>query len=192
MDFERDDGKALMCSARPRTDVVVEADVDVEEGLPVHSVDDHGGTVIAVEAVARDIRRVVVDLDNDLAFDAGQYMAWQIPAAVAGGRHGVTRTYSMANPPSQPRRLEFHVRRTAGGVCSDGWVFAGSAASDRIGLAPGDRIGLTGPYGRFVLRMGRAEPAVLIAGGTGLAPIAAMIKRALLGGASPGGPGPLA
>ena len=172
MDFERDEGKLLLCTATPRGDVVVEADVDAEEGMPVHPVDDYDGTVVTVEDVAVDTRRIVVRLDRDLAFDAGQYLAWQIPAELSGGKAGVTRTYSMANAPSCPREVEFHIRRTPGGLCSDGWVFAG--------LSAGDRIGLTGPYGRFVVRMARSEPAVLIAGGTGLAPIAAMIKRVLL------------
>ncbi len=178
MDFEREEGKALLCCATPRSDVVLEADVDAEEGLPVHPVEDYSATVVSLDDVARDTRRVVLELDRELAFDAGQYMAWQLPVEVAGGRSGVTRTYSMANPPSRKRRLEFHIRRTPGGLCSDGWVFAG--------LAVGDPVQLTGPYGRFVLRAARTEPAVLVAGGTGLAPIAAMIRHALLDGG--GGP----
>jgi phenol hydroxylase P5 protein len=88
----------------------------------------------------------------------------------------------MANAPSSPREVEFNVRRTPGGVCSDGWVFAG--------LAAGDQVELTGPYGRFVVRTARTEPAVLIAGGTGLAPLAAMIKRVLLDGPTAQGSGP--
>ena len=103
--------------------------------------------------IATDTRRVLIELDRDLAFDAGQYMAWQLPAARADGKDGVTRTYSMD-------------------------------------LAAGDTVQLAGPYGRFTVRMGRREPAVLIAGGTGLAPIAAMIKRVLLDGANEHGDGP--
>jgi phenol hydroxylase P5 protein len=93
-------------------------------------------------------------------------MALSIP-----GSEGVTRTYSMANIPTEPRILEFQIRRTAGGLATDGWIFTS--------LAVGDTINLSGPYGRFVLRSDRTEPAVLIAGGTGLAPIAAMIRHAL-------------
>lgn len=172
MDFERDEGRALLCTATPRSDVVIEADVDAEEGLPVHPVDDYTSTVVTIEDIASDTRRVVVELDRDLAFDAGQYLAWQLPAQIAGGRQGLTRTYSMANAPSQRRHAEFHIRRTPGGLCSDGWVFGT--------LSTGDQVRLTGPYGRFVVRPARSEPAVLIAGGTGLAPIAAMIKHVLL------------
>lgn len=181
MDFERDE-KLLMCCAKPRGDVVVEADMDADEETPTHAVDDYAGTVTLVEDIALDTRRVVVELDRDMTFDAGQYMAWHLPPELVGGRDGVTRTYSMANPPSSGRTLEFHVRRTPGGACSDGWVFAG--------LAAGDRLSLTGPYGRFVVRMGRDDRAVLVAGGTGLAPIASMIKRVLVDGPSSHGAGP--
>jgi phenol hydroxylase P5 protein len=166
MDFERDEGKTLLCCARPRSDVVVEAEVDIDDDLPVHPVDDYTGTVVAIEEVALETRRVVVRLDRDLAFNAGQYLSWHLP-----GAPGVTRTYSMANSPSERRLVEFQIRRTPGGLCSDGWVFGG--------LAVGGLVELSGPYGRFVLRASRDEPVVMVAGGTGLAPIASMIRHAL-------------
>ena len=174
MDFERDDGKVLLCCATPRSDLVIEAEVDVDNEAPVHPVADYLGRVVAIEEVAQDTRRVRLELDRDLEFNPGQYMSWRLP----GGT--VTRTYSMANPPSQPRTLEFQIRRTPGGACTDGWVFADQAAG---GLAVGAEITLAGPYGRFVLRPSRSEPVVMIAGGTGLAPIASMIKSALQDGA---------
>lgn len=165
MDFERADGKLLTCCARPRSDVVLEADVDVDDDLPVHPVSDFAGTVRALDDIALDTRRLVVALDRDLAFNAGQYLRFTVPGA------GVDRTYSMASPPSAPRELEFHIRRVPAGVATHGWMFTS--------LAVGDRLRLSGPYGRFVLRTGRVEPAVLIAGGTGLAPIKSMILDAL-------------
>jgi phenol/toluene 2-monooxygenase (NADH) P5/A5 len=174
MDFERDEGRALLCCATPRSDVVIEADVDVDEDVPVHPVQDYTGTVLSIDNIAAETRRIMVELDRDLAFNAGQYMSWQVPFAP-----GLTRTYSLANPPSQPRVLEFQVRRTPGGRCSEGWLFRS--------LSAGDTVALSGPYGRFVLRTSRPEPAVLIAGGTGIAPITSMIKHALLDGA-PAGP----
>ena len=111
MDFEKSEGKALLCVACPRSDMTIEADVDVDEDIPVHPVDDYTGTVVTLEDIATDIRRVVVELDRDLAFNAGQYMRFEIP-----GAPGVDRTYSMANVPTEPRRLEFHIRRTPGGI----------------------------------------------------------------------------
>ena len=168
MDFERDEGKVLPCVATPRSDVVIEADVDVDDTIPVHPVQDFVGTVVALDEIALDTRRLVVEIARPLAFNAGQYMAFSIP-----GHPGVTRTYSMANPPEEPRRLEFQVRRTPGGLATDGWIFDS--------LRVGDPVELSGPYGRFVLREDRSDPAIMIAGGTGLAPIASMIRRALRG-----------
>ncbi|HMT90392.1 MAG TPA: hypothetical protein PKC73_12240, partial [Dermatophilaceae bacterium] len=57
-----------------------------------------------------------------------------------------------------------------------------SESGERAPLAVGDQVALSGPYGRFVLRTGSDKPVVMIAGGTGLAPMAAMIKHALLNG----------
>ena len=172
MDFERDEGKTLVCCARPQSDVVIEADVDVDDSIEVFPVSDFTGTVVVIEDIALDTKRVVVELDRDLSFNAGQYMKLVVPGA------GADRTYSMANPPTEARRLEFQIRRVPGGKATDGWVFAG--------LAVGDQIQLSGPYGRFVLRVGGDAPAVLIAGGTGLAPIASMIRHALVNGAYDG------
>lgn len=173
MDFERDEGHALLCCATPRSDVVIEADVDIDDDLPVHPVADYTGTVRSIDEIAAETRRIMVELDRDLAFNAGQYMSWQVP-----GGQGLTRSYSLAGSPAEERVLEFQVRRTPGGRCTDGWLFRS--------LSAGDTVRLSGPYGRFVLRTARPEPAVLIAGGTGLAPISSMIKHALLDGAPSG------
>lgn len=166
MDFEREEGKTLLCVCTPLSDVTIEADVDADDAIEVHPVKDFGGTLVSMDDVALDTRRLIVELDQDLVFNAGQYMALHLP-----GQPGVTRTYSMASIPTEQRRVEFQIRRTPGGLATDGWIFAG--------LTVGDSLQLSGPYGRFVLRTDRPEPSVLIAGGTGLAPIASMIRHAL-------------
>ena len=166
MDFEREEGKTLLCVCKPLSDVIIEADVDADDAIEVHPVQDFVGTVVSMDEVALDTRRLIVELDADLTFNSGQYMSLALP-----NHPGVTRTYSMANIPTEPRLLEFQIRRTPGGLATDGWIFAD--------LAVGDSFNLSGPYGRFVLRTDRTEPSVLIAGGTGLAPIASMIRHTL-------------
>ena len=165
MDFERDEGKLLPCCARPRSDVTIEAEIDVDEDLEIFPVQDYVGTVVSLEDIARDTKRIVIELDRDLDFNAGQYLKFQVPDA------GVDRTYSIASLPTEKRLLEFHIRRTAGGVATDRWIFRS--------LAVGDQMSVSGPYGRFVLHVGDDRPAVLVAGGTGLAPIKSMIRHAL-------------
>jgi len=170
MDFERDDGKLLLCQATPRTDLTIEGDVEVDDGIEFSPVRDFTGTVVDLTDIARDIRRTRIELDEDMTFCAGQYVALAVPGK------NVTRTYSMANPPSERRVLELHVKRTPGGLASDGWIFAG--------LGVGERVTLSGPYGRFVFRAGRSEPAIMVAGGTGLAPITSMVRHVLADPAS--------
>jgi phenol hydroxylase P5 protein len=165
MDFERDEGKVLPCCARPRSDVTIEAEIDVDEDLEMYPVQDYLATLVSLEDIARDTKRMVIELDRDLDFNAGQYLKFQVPGT------GVDRTYSIASPPTETRRLEFHIRRTPGGVATDGWIFRS--------LAIGDPVSVSGPYGRFVLHVGDDRPAVLVAGGTGLAPIKSMIRHAL-------------
>ena len=165
MDFERDEGKTLLCCATPRSDVTIEGDVEAEDGVEYFPVRDFTATVVSIDDVATDIRRLVLDLDSDVEFNPGQYMQLSVPGT------GVTRTYSMASPPSESRRIELHIRRTPGGLATDGWIFAT--------LAVGDDIQMAGPYGKFFFREARAEPAVLIAGGTGLAPMKSIVRRVL-------------
>jgi phenol hydroxylase P5 protein len=162
MDFERDEGKLLLCQARPRGDVTIEGDVEIDEDLGLSAVRDVTATVVELAEIAREIRLVRLELDEPLSFAPGQYVSLSVPGSAA------TRTYSMANPPSEDRFLELHVRRTEGGLATDGWVFSR--------MEVGEKVALSGPYGRFVFRRSRPEPAIMIAGGTGLAPMFSMIR----------------
>ncbi|MBB2891956.1 NADH:ubiquinone reductase (Na(+)-transporting) subunit F [Flexivirga oryzae] len=165
MDFERTEGKLLLCQACPRSDVTIEGDIEAEEGLEFSPVRDFVGTVTEISDIARETRLVRIGLDSPMEFSAGQYVSITVPG------QDCTRTYSMANPPSQPEAIELNIRRTPGGLASDGWVFKN--------LAVGDQVELSGPYGRFVFRPAREEKVIMIAGGTGLAPILSMIRHIL-------------
>jgi phenol/toluene 2-monooxygenase (NADH) P5/A5 len=169
MDYERDEGKLLPCVACPRSDVVIEADIDVDESVEVFPVQDYTGTVVELEEIALHTRRLVIELDREIGFNAGQYLKFQVPAR--DGLPAVDRTWSIASPPTETRRLEFHVRNVPGGRGTDGWVFGG--------LTPGDTVSVAGPYGRFVLKTDDDRHAILVGGGTGLAPLKSMVRHAL-------------
>jgi phenol hydroxylase P5 protein len=171
MDFERDEGKLLTCCARPRSDVTIEADIDVDENLEMYPVEDYVATLVEKTEIATDTVRLVIELDRDIAFNAGQYLKFTVPATADGAADSVDRTWSIASPPSEPRRLEFHVRLVPGGRGTAGWVFGG--------LAVGDQFPVSGPYGRFVLHTGEDNHTIMVAGGTGLAPIKAMLRHGL-------------
>lgn len=169
LESERAEGKALICTARPKSDVTIEADVDEEDGVVFHPVRDFTARVARIEDCARDIRRLELELDHGIELNPGQYVQVSIPG------QPVTRSWSVASPPTCDRRIELNVRRVTGGLATDGWVFGG--------LAAGDEVTLSGPYGRFFLREQRTEPAILIGGGTGLAPLKSMVRHVLETGA---------
>ncbi|RCW40741.1 phenol hydroxylase P5 protein [Halopolyspora algeriensis] len=164
---ERDAGIALGCQATPRSSLVLEPveQLDPDDGVVRHPLKDVTGTVVTLDDIARDIRRLVVELDEPMNFNAGQYAEIKVPGT------DVTRQYSMANPPSQTDRLEFHIKRTPGGIATDGWMFRE--------MQRGDRVELKGPLGDFGMNTPQEEPAILIAGGTGLAPLKSIVQHAL-------------
>jgi phenol/toluene 2-monooxygenase (NADH) P5/A5 len=168
MDFERNEGKTLVCTATPTSDVIIEADVDVEEGVEFHPINDYTATLVALEDVARGTRRLTLELDGEMTFNAGQYVQVAIPG------NDVSRSWSMANPPQQPARVELQIRNTPGGLATEGWVFKD--------LAVGDEVTITGPYGRFFIREANEKPLILIGGGTGLAPLKSIVRHVLESG----------
>lgn len=100
----------------------------------------------------------VAALDEPLAFLPGQYVNIQVP----GTLH--VRAYSFS---SLPGSLEgrFLIRNVPGGMMSQ-WLTQRAR--------PGDRLTLSGPMGSFYLRHGE-RPLLMLAGGTGLAPLLSML-----------------
>lgn len=169
---ERAEGLALACQATPCSDLLVEPLADVaDDGVVRHPLRDVLGTVAALDDIARETRRLRIDLDEPLPFTAGQYVELLVPGTE------VRRQYSLANAPSDTASIELHVRRTEGGAATDGWIFAD--------LAVGDRVEVRGPMGVFGLGKPRDEPAILVAGGTGLAPMTSIVHAALAEGLVP-------
>jgi phenol/toluene 2-monooxygenase (NADH) P5/A5 len=162
LESERAEGCALLCVAKPRCDLTIEGEVDAEEGVDIHPVRDHSGVVGDLTDVGPEVRRLIIELDAPLAFNPGQYVQLDVP-----GDH--QRPYSIASTPADPRRIELHVKRSPGGLATDGWIFQS--------LATGDRVTLSGPYGRFSFRSARPEPMLLLGSGTGLAPLKSMLKH---------------
>jgi CDP-4-dehydro-6-deoxyglucose reductase len=106
--------------------------------------------------------RIKLPTNERLQFLAGQYVDFQLK----GGR---ARSYSLANPPHDDALLELHIRHVPGGLFSD-QVFAT--------LKERDILRLKGPLGSFFIREDSDKPMLFVAGGTGFAPIKAMLEHA--------------
>lgn len=126
--------------------------------------------IASIDKVGADV--VVLRLQQDehapLDYLAGQYLDVLLA-------DGVRRSYSMASVGGGDQ-LELHIRHLPGGRFTD-QVFGT--------LQAGERLRLEGPAGDFYLRAGSA-PALLLASGTGFAPIKALMEAAIAaGGARP-------
>ncbi|MFM9884108.1 MAG: FAD-binding oxidoreductase [Burkholderiales bacterium] len=159
---ERAQGFTLACQMRPITDCVLEFPYTSSQALARIAVVEQPGTVARIERVALDVIRLDIARSTDMPFEylAGQYVHLRVPGTA------VMRSYSMANPRDESGFLSFYVKVLAAGAMSE---YVSTRAR------PGDAIGVLGPFGHFYLRP-PIRPIVMVAGGTGLAPMLAMLE----------------
>ncbi len=163
MDFERDEGKALACCATLQGDTTIEADIDEEPDALVIPVRDFAAEVVRIEDLTPTIRAIWLRLDKALQFQAGQYVQLEIPGL------GQSRAFSIANAPHEVESggcIEINVRRVPGGQ-GTGYLHEQ--------LQAGQRLRLSGPYGRFFVRRSAQRPLLFMAGGSGLSSPRSMI-----------------
>ena len=164
-DSDKAKGYALLCQAKPLSDVVVE--VRELEGLAGIRPRLIPCRVEKLEKPAADVALLGVRLpmNENFRFLAGQYIDILL-------KNGKRRSYSIGNPPKPEgvTALELHVRHTPGGLFTD-HVFGA--------LKVRDLLRFEGPLGTFYLREDSDKPVVMVASGTGFAPIKAMCEQAL-------------
>ncbi len=156
-------GLALFCCAQPLSDIVIESrELAPESEFPVRTLP---ARVQKMALLAPDVMVLSLKLpaSERLQFLAGQY----IEILLKDGRR---RAFSLANAPHEDGLLQLHVRRVPGGQFT-GQVF--ETMKER------DILRFEGPHGDFFLRTGSAKPVILLAGGTGFAPIKAIVEQAL-------------
>ncbi len=157
-------GLVLTCCGVAQSDVVLEARMVPGAGeFPVRKMPCR---VISIVRPAADVALLTLQLpaNDTLRYHAGQYIEFIL-------RDGARRSYSMANAPhTQANRpaIELHVRHMPGGKFTD-QVFGA--------LKEKDILRIEGPFGSFFLREDSAKPIVLLASGTGFAPIKAIIEH---------------
>jgi phenol/toluene 2-monooxygenase (NADH) P5/A5 len=172
MDFERDERKCLACVATAQSDLVIEADIEDEPDAEHHPMQDFVATVSKVVDLTPTAKGIHLSLDGkDIRFQAGQYVNLSVP----GVEH--PRAFSLANPPSVTDEIELNVRKVPGG-----------AATEYLHekLKVGDKLNVSGPYGRFYVRRSAPQKLLFMAGGTGLSSPKSMILDMLASGETRG------
>ncbi|MDR1854530.1 MAG: CDP-6-deoxy-delta-3,4-glucoseen reductase [Azoarcus sp.] len=156
------EGYTLLCCARPKSDLVLdvpkmEQDPNKPQKMPAR--------VARLERLTEDVMRVDLQLpaSETFSFRAGQY----IDISIGDHEH---RSFSIANSPEREGVIELHIRLVPGGKFTT-HVFNGMKARDILRIK--------GPLGSFFLREDSDKPIVLLAGGTGFAPLKGIVEHAL-------------
>ena len=160
-DMEKDSGHVLMCRALAWSDVEIELlNYDEEvlaKSIPVKT---FTGKITDFEKLTHDIRGVQIELDAPLKFWAGQYV--DITVRTEAGEE-ITRSFSMANPPSETQKLSFIIKKYPDGRFSN--------ELDDGGIKAGAEVSVEGPYGMCFRREERQGPVVLVGAGSGMSPV---------------------
>lgn len=169
---EEQNGFVLTCCGVPHSDVVLESrQVTLAGAFPVKKMPSR---VSVLERKSHDVMllRLQLPANDTFLYHAGQYIEFIL-------RDGSRRSYSMANAPhtlAEPGTgVELHIRHMPGGKFTD-HVF--SAMKEK------EILRVEGPYGSFYLREDSPKPMVLLASGTGFAPIKALIEHMQFQGVS--------
>jgi CDP-4-dehydro-6-deoxyglucose reductase len=164
-DKEHAQGLVLTCCATALSDVVLESkQVTSADAFPMKKMPVR---IASMEKVSSDVMRIFLQLPATelMQYHAGQYVEFLL-------RDGSRRAYSMANAPhtlaADAPKVELHIRHMPGGKFTD-HVFGAMKEKDIQRVE--------GPQGSFYLREESATPIVLLASGTGFAPIKALIEH---------------
>lgn len=159
---ELDQGYILACQSVPRTDIKVEVELAAQQARRRIT-----GRVIGQERLTHDITLLRIQLSEGIQYKAGQFANLSLGPL---GEHA--RSYSFATPVQPDAQVQFFVRKVEGGALS---TFVNEHK------LVGEEAVVEGPFGEFWLRPA-AAPLLLIAGGSGLAPLLAVLKEALQAG----------
>ena len=157
-------GYVLTCCGVAQSDVVIESRQVTEAGaFPIKKMPVRVSTM---ERVSHDVivMRLQLPAADAFQYHAGQYVEFLL-------RDGDRRSYSMANAPhtqAEQSQMELHLRHMPGGKFTD-HVFGAMKEKDILRIE--------GPYGSFFLREDSDKPMVMLASGTGFAPIKAILQH---------------
>lgn len=160
-------GHALFCSAFPQTDLVIEQrELSGFGDIPIRKMPCR---IARIERRTSDVAIVLLQLPaaERLQYRAGQYIEFLL-------KDGSRRSYSIATAPHADELIELHVRHMPGGTFTDG-LFGASGQAPAV--KERDILRCEAPLGTFFLREDNFRPIVLLASGTGFAPIKAIAQH---------------
>ena len=158
---EEANGYVLTCCATPQSDLVLESRQVTEAGaLPIKKMPTR---VSSMRKASADVMVIQLQLpaNDTFVYRAGQYVEFIL-------RDGARRSYSMANAPHLGPGVELHIRHMPGGKFTD-HVFGAMKEKEILRIE--------GPFGSFFLREDSTKPIILLASGTGFAPVKALIEH---------------
>lgn len=161
-DAEKAAGKALFCCARPLSDLSIECR-EINAGvIPPRIIP---ARVERKEQLSHDVMALYLKLPSTehLEFKAGQYIEFLL-------KDGKRRAFSLANAPHIDNMLELHLRLIPGGQFTE-YVFNEMPEKTIMRIEA--------PFGSFYLREDSEKPIIMVAGGTGFAPIKGIIEHML-------------
>jgi toluene monooxygenase electron transfer component len=161
--YLKTEAELLMCQCVAREDCAVEVGVltKPDAGAPLPGA--LGGRVCGRRRLTHDVATFDVELDRPLDFDAGQFALISVPGIVGA------RAYSMVNFERAARRLSFVVKKKPGGAVSE-WLFGDGV--------DGTRLDLFAPLGHATFHPGLQKHVLCIAGGSGIAGMMSILRRA--------------
>jgi CDP-4-dehydro-6-deoxyglucose reductase len=158
--------RAALSARPPAVDLVIDArEISATEVIPIRIMPCR---VMKLDRLAHDVVQLSLKLAEGqrLQFLAGQY----IDILLSGNQR---RSFSLATAPHADELLQLHIRHVPGGLFS-GQVF--TTMKER------DLLRFQGPLGTFFLREDSDRPVILVAGGTGFAPIKSILDHAFAQG----------
>lgn len=170
---ELDAGYILACQTMLKSDIEVEVHLEAKaDGVEVAKSRRINGIISDIRQLTHDILEVGIELESGFKdFLPGQYADITVTGVMERAR-----SYSFSNAPDyeKPNHVSFFIRKVKGGELTE-WLHAGN----RVGA----KIVLDGPHGSCYFRKSEG-PILLVAGGSGLAPIRALTQQIVSEGVS--------
>jgi CDP-4-dehydro-6-deoxyglucose reductase len=160
-EYEASEGFILTCCRKALTDLKLDAE-DLGE-LGDIQVKTLPCRIDNLRRLSADVVEVALRLppNSPLEYLPGQYVDMI-------GKDGLRRSYSVANAPREDGKISLQIRKVENGQMSQYWFNEAKV---------NDLLRMEGPLGTFCLRENPASNLILLATGTGIAPIKAILEH---------------